>query len=635
MQQDNNIENKLRDLEAMEQPELGQMDAHWQQMAGMLQPPVLPLKKGWPKWMLNGFSAAAVVLLIGAAMWFLSTKETAGTKQSDVVQLDTAILENANLVIDDGEQVDNEKVFTPNSSVITASINPSLTHTTHGFGEPVMWTDRDSILGTIKLNVVDCLNCPAKTDSVAAISNAERQLRLKTLFTQLEKNEQHFTIDNRRDTLLQFEEGTVLLVPANSFGGMNGIEITAKEFYKTSDIVANQLSTASNKDQLETGGMIYLNAFYQSKEVKINSEKPLVLFMRDTSANMKGMQLFYARNSPKQTVSSVILNKSENETTKFQSRTDFLDTAMTGSSSYLNWIPQGRYFTRDLVQTELKVLNLVNEPYLTKESSKGTVAYFIVGEELMIERRQLRKMLREKYGYYKVKLRSDFRNHFVRIKLPPKWNIGKNDDEFRYTVFNRSIGDSVWMDKATANKYNLAATATRQVLSQKSNNDFMFGNITLQFDEKGKRIKPKPDSSQLRYEEFALQSVQILDDIDSRYGVKIAEMDWINCDRFYTNNRKKVNFKVDLGDAATNYYTMLVFDKIKSMMTGVIDGNQVAFQNIPVGEPVKIISIGINQKGETVYSVTHTTTSEQELKAVQFETTTAPDLKASLSKLDK
>lgn len=58
-------------------------------------------------------------------------------------------------------------------------------------------------------------------------------------------------------------------------------------------------------------------------------------------------------------------------------------------------------------------------------------------------------------------------------------------------------------------------------------------------------------------------------------------------------------------------------------------------QNIPIGEPVKIISIGISKQGETVYSVTHTTTSEQELKGLQFQTTSVPDLKASLSKLDK
>ena len=115
----------------------------------------------------------------------------------------------------------------------------------------------------------------------------------------------------------------------------------------------------------------------------------------------------------------------------------------------------------------------------------------------------------------------------------------------------------------------------------------------------------------------------------------ISKLGWINCDRFYSDSRKKVNFKVDLGDAATNYYTLLVFDKIKSMMTGAINGNQVAFQNIPVGEPVKVISIGINKQGETVYSVTHTTTSDHELKGLQFQTTSVPDLKTSLSKLDK
>ena len=75
MQHDNNIENKLRQQESMEQPDLSQMNTHWQQMQAILQPGSLPLKKGWPKWMLNTLSVAAVVILIGAAILYLSRSE--------------------------------------------------------------------------------------------------------------------------------------------------------------------------------------------------------------------------------------------------------------------------------------------------------------------------------------------------------------------------------------------------------------------------------------------------------------------------------------------------------------------------------------------------------------------------------
>src|SRR4051812_43338947 len=46
MPQDNNhIENKLRELEEKQSPDLNQLDEHWQQMQLMLQAPALPVKK--------------------------------------------------------------------------------------------------------------------------------------------------------------------------------------------------------------------------------------------------------------------------------------------------------------------------------------------------------------------------------------------------------------------------------------------------------------------------------------------------------------------------------------------------------------------------------------------------------------
>lgn len=627
MQHDKNIENKLREMEAMEQPDLAQMDAHWQQMAGMLQPVVLPVKKGWPKWMLNGFYGAVVVLLIGISIWFVTSRKNESREETITGQNKYApAVESAvnSAPAASAVPVNDKAVSAINTISHQPVINLSLIPDTARSDSNRIPESQDSILGTMKIKFTDCDNCPLKTNPVVLNDAQRRQLQLQRLFMQLGKEEQHFVIDNRRDTVLRFAEGTGLLVPANSFGGMNGAELSVKEFYKTSDIILNQLNTESNKDQLETGGMLQIEAGYKGSKLSIDAQKPLVLFMKDTSDNMKGMQLFNGNTygpAPRLASSTGSGGYSKE------------DTASGNDQYYINWIAQGRYFTKNIVQTQMKVLNLVNEPYKTRETSKGTIAYFIMGEESTLERSQLKKMLKEKYGYYKVKLRADFRGPFINVKFP-KWQFGKDASDFNYTVFNRSIGDSVWMDKATADKYNLAGTATRQIMTQGPTDKTMFGNVTVQFDEKGNRVKPKPDSLLQRYENFAEQSVKILDHIEDRYGVSITELGWINCDRFYSYNRKKIDFKVDLGDQASNYYTMLVFDNIRSMMTGAVNGNQVAFQNIPIGEPVKVISIGINKSGETVYSVTHTTTSEQELKGLQFQTTSVPDLKASLSKLD-
>ncbi len=601
MQHDNNIENKLREMEAMEQPDVSQMDAHWQEMAAMLQPAVVPVKKGWPRWMLNGLSVVAVAVLIGAALLYLSSKkniegEKAG-KQNEVI-----VKENADATI-----VSATPLFTATDSAATnattvfhqPAINASLINDGTFNDNAKKWTEEDSLLGTVKLNVAPCGNCDDTT--VAGIfSNAERQLKLQGLFAQLEKQEQHFIINNSRDTLLEFEEGTALLIPANSFGGMNGVELTAKEFYETSDIVLNQLNTASNKEQLETGGMLQIKASYKGNKLSVDAEKPLTLFMADTSSNMNGMQLFNGQMfGPEPRFGSPIGIKEESYEK---------DSSSFTNSSYVNWIPKGQFFVKNQLITEVWVFNIVDEPFEVEwpvNDPEKRTAYFVFSDSIAVERKKLKQILKEKYGYHKVKLRPDFRNWFK----DPSFN--KKDYERDYDT---RIGDSLWMEKSIADKYNLIGTKTRQFLI----NGYEVFN------------SPKVNN----WLNLTGNSNLISSNLKDKFSINITELDWINCDRYYTDSRKKIQFKVDIGDSAANYYTMLVFDKLNSMMTGYINGNTVSFQNIPIGEPVKVISIGINQSGETVYSVTHTTTSEEGLKGLQFQTTSAPDLKASLSKID-
>ena len=645
MQQDNNIENKLREMEGIEQPDLSQMDNHWQQMAAVLQPSVLPVKKGWPKWMLNTLSIAAVVVLIIAASLYL-TSEKGDKKKSAITENETSgttLKEDLNNNIDAPLTTDSS-IKETGTTLHTSKINPSLIYQyeSQGNGDRKDWTENDSLLGTLKLNYTPCETCPGK--EVDVLSNAERKLRLTTLFTQLEKQEQHFSIDNSRDTLLQFEEGTVLLIPANSFGGMNSVELTGKEFYKTSDIVLNQLNTVSNKEQLETGGMLHLTASYKGNKVNVSKEIPITLFLPDTEKDMNDMQLFLGVQHAQQNAIPVVQLNDDNEITK------------STFANSINWIGRPQYFLKRRIITEARVLNIIDQPYSVKKSANGSVGYFMVGDNLAVEKDELKKLLRKKYGYHTVILRSNVRDRFKDVP-----GDGRDFDR----DYAERIGDSLWMDKKIAEQYGLNTSVTRtRVIDEvqpavsktvKAQTSLLPRDTSSLLRRRQQSANTASDNTEIvKYVPSqmlmpardslvftpvmdvaaAARTIAIPKEIKSKYSVNLSELGWINCDRFYADNRKKINYKVDLGDTATNYYTMLVFENMRSMMTGYIDDNKVVFQNIPVGEPVKIISIGINKQGETVYSVTHTTTSERELKGLQFQTTSASELKASLSKLD-
>lgn len=620
MQHDTNIEDKLREMEALEQPDLSQMDKHWQQMQALLQPGSLPVKKGWPKWMLNTLSVAAVVILIGAAILYTLSKRDSNNEktaqESAIViegQNDVASKENSNTVIaGTTDTITKESKTTLNKPAINADLISQ--YEDQGNGAANDWTEEDSILATVKLNYIPCETCPGKEAGV--LSNAERQLKLTSLFAQLQKQEQHFTIDNSRDTLLQFAEGTALLVPANSFGGMKGIDLTAKEFYKTSDIVLNQLNTASNKEQLETGGMLQLKASFKGNELQIDSKKPLTLFMPEAENNMKGMQLFFGEPAV-QSVSTLVV----------QLNNELDDITEEPVSNSVDWIAKPQYFLKRKVVTEARVLNLANIPWLVSETNKKKVGYFIYNEDsLAMDKDELKKILKDKYGYTKVKLRSSIRNRFFIT-------FGDIDKEMFNRNYSERIGDSLWMNKTDADRYKLNAVSFRKVVVEET--IAYTNNISAGVQPGQENLLMRSSLKPLLEDTLPFNVNKAIADINYRYSVNLDKLGWINCDRFYSDNRKKIQFKVDLGDSATNYYTMLVFDKLNSMMTGFVNGNQVAFQNIPVGEPVKVISIGINKKGETVYSVTHTTTSEVELKGLQFQATSVPDLRTALSKYDK
>jgi hypothetical protein len=591
MQQDNNIANKLRQLDDMQAPDLSNMDAHWQQMAAMLQPGAAPVKKAWPKWMLNTLSVTTVVLLIGAALWYLSAKKD-GSNNTTAIQSNSTQAEKQPEInpaaVTDSSLADDSvvaKALINNSSKMFSAVNDANDFTTDS--EP-------SIFDTLKINFTDCNTCPAKNADSAVVADVQRKILLQNLFQQLEKAEQLRTIDNSRDTLIRFEEGTVLLIPAKSLGGMNGVTIIAKEYYKKADIVLNQLNTASNKDQLVTGGMLHLKAMYQGNEIAIDQQRPLKLYMPDTSSNMNGMQLFEGQ----QAVANI------------------------------NWVAQNQFFVQKRMVTEVRVLNVIDQPVRVIETAKGNIGYFVIDEDsLQMAKPALRELLKNKYGYYKVKFRSSTRDWF---SLRPY-----SKDQFS-NLYGTRIGDSVWMDKVTADRYQLVSTVTRQV-TQNSYSVMPVNLSSLALN----RVNNRPsfdialDTPRNGYKNYADDYNKILSGISNQYSVDLNKMGWINCDRFYSDSRKKINFNVDLGDAAMNYYTMLVFDNIKSMMTGFVYGNKVSFQNIPAGEAVKLISIGINKKGEAVYSVTKATTGTQELTGIHFESTSAPDLKTALSKMDQ
>lgn len=570
MQQDRkNIEEKLRQLENQQLPDLSRMDEHWKAMNAVLHPgnDLGIRKKKW-LWFIT------VLLVAGGTALVMDYKNEVNKNGPAVKQILTQ------QVTDDDANL--------NDSVVVMAVPGNVFSTNLTAAKIVKKTNTEIEAGNAEISLPLQYN---PGDSTLITNSPEAKKILQELLTSLAKNTQEFIIDNTRDTTLFAAEGSSLFIPAKSLGGNNKVKISLKEFYKTSDIVMNKLSTTSNQEQLITGGMLHIEASVNDKPVNVLPGKAIKWYLPDTSNQLNEMQLFNGEER----------------------------------NAGINWVSTGQKFNMPVNITEVRVLDLRNEPFKTKEKRKGLIGYFSIADKPQLSREQIRELYREKYGYYKVRFRKGWKRTLTKTELV---------DGLTYS--NLPVGDSAWIAKEVADRYKLQSTQTRirqGYAEQYGNNLGVLNSVFRRGAGLAKQGEVTGLKDTLPFSHAVIMDVSAL--LEKRYSVDINSLGWINCDRFYSSPSEKVNYLVDLKDSANNYFTMMVFSEMRSMMTGNIMGNTVQFRNVPAGEAVKIISIGVDKTGKTVMAMKETKISKKGLDGLPFELAASPEIKSALIKIDR
>lgn len=577
MQQDKHIINKLQQLENQQLPDLSQMDSHWQQMQAMLVPAAAATKSKRWLWLIP--AAALIVVTALLLNRYRSNNQPVAAKAitkapAPIVYSDTFVPgtwtihgDTIKLIQHPPTDLASNKRRTQKGKINTDDLLPPSKTDTQYFN----------------INFIPCVDSNV-TESKA--SNL-RQQWLNELFAQLKKEPNQFIIDNRKDTTLFCQEGTALQIPAGSLGGTANVLFTVKEIYKKSDMVLNQLSATSNKALLESGGMLQLTATVNDQPVEVAPNKPITVYMADTS-NMQQMQLFTGEKTTERLPSAVV---------RFNERME--DVSGGAVSTYMNWIPQYRYFTRSQTVQDVKILYLSDEAAKVTTTQRGLKVTFLRSVGSNFPKKELKQMLQDRYGdtYYKIRVRNQHRKKML--------SSNGNGEYF-------AVGDSIWVDKQKADKNKWPYSVTRNTVTT----DFIPQAIGIDTVASVKMDK-------------ALQT------LNNRYGININRLGWINCDRFGNYEGEKADYVVQLGDEAANYHTLLVFNKLNSLMNGYISGNTSVFTNVPVGMEVTVVSVGINKKGQPVYAMQKAVTDKTGLSGISFQPTEAAALPNALSKLDR
>lgn len=112
------------------------------------------------------------------------------------------------------------------------------------------------------------------------------------------KKAQVLSIPTDKDTTIVCAEGTVIKIKANSFvsektgAPVKGrVNLYVEEYYKISDILLANLSTTSNGELLETGGMLNIAATKNNEPLKLESGKTIEISF-PTQRKEENMQLF-------------------------------------------------------------------------------------------------------------------------------------------------------------------------------------------------------------------------------------------------------------------------------------------------------------------------------------------------------
>ena len=122
---------------------------------------------------------------------------------------------------------------------------------------------------------------------------------IKELYKMLEQQKQLFCIHPKGDTTLLLDQGTIIYFPLEPFGKLDVpcVEIRAKEFYKKSDMILENLATTSNGKLLESDGMVYIEAAIKDQLLELKDGKKVMVLMPADSIR-KDMQGFNGVRDP-------------------------------------------------------------------------------------------------------------------------------------------------------------------------------------------------------------------------------------------------------------------------------------------------------------------------------------------------
>lgn len=405
----------------------------------------------------------------------------------------------------------------------------------------------------------------------------------QSVLAQIGPKPQTFLVPSNQASEIICAEGSTLKFDPGSFVyADNGqpvegdVTISVTEYLTDASFVLAGLSTTSDKNLLESGGMIYVAVSAQERPCNLSTNSFYEVSLPAVNEE-DGMQLFYSDNDGK------------------------------------NWSPANRGAMLDFRTFNTYRPEYINPTNNPRPRSFTNAAEYPGGIKKMYE-----------YLHEKVKIKEEFMD--VTLKATCYVNLTITDKGKIVKVYTpKQISTYADKDIVTAFKtmqnweVDIAPGMTKKLL--------LPVKINLIRDPSQLTIKEKtlskPESK--RYD-AKFES--------DRYIMTVGQFGWINCDKFFNPEQTRTTVYIP-SDSVSDVTMTLVFHSLRSVIGGIRYTSGFYFENIPAAEKITVIAVRINELGETELAMKETVVDDDPITDLVFNKVTKDEMIKQFEQLAK
>ncbi|MFA9389697.1 MAG: energy transducer TonB [Prolixibacteraceae bacterium] len=500
---------------------------------------------------------------------------------------------------------DTDNAIQPNQSNQTDFVSVA--------AEPVEKTvDAEDVVHDIKNEVPVILVEPVKALPKDTIHVAD-------IYKKFNKTPQSFSILANRDTTILCDEGTTIKIKAYSFiteekgNEVSGeIQIKVQEYYKVDEMIQSNLSTSSDNELLETGGMLYISArsedgiciLKKGRSIDIGfpyskKEEDMALFSGEWTNHKINWKLADTASSAGKTDAVVITATPVREQVVSDEVFIYVEQMPEfpgGTKAMDRWIRQ---------HTQYPFSALAN-----KIEGRVYVSFIVdtmgIASDIFVAR-----SLDSTLDKVAVNLVRDM----------PAWKPAMQRGKPVRVSYTIPV-DFTFNDKALTDEEILQS----KVLEEKIKDI----KVYYQKSDLQKRKEAFKDEFEKKVSDVNLQQTNVSD--VSRYVFSTSQLGWINCDRFVKSRNPKTDYSIMI-DQPDKARVNIIFHRFKTILPGKVEFDRISFSNVPLGEKITIVALKTDHN-KLYLAVKETVITNKVESSLDFQPVTMDVLKKEMIKLN-